>query len=178
MSGDSFQLLGMAEMGMIPAIFARRSKYGTPTISILCSATGVILLSWMSFQEILEFLNFLYAIGMLLEFAAFIKLRFKKPDLDRPYKVPVGNIGAILISLPPMFLLVLVMCLASTRTVIVSGLVILFGFVLYPAIGYVKYKKWVKFIDTPILRETQHEEIDEEVVGSLLEDHSFGEGDK
>ncbi|KAF9604422.1 hypothetical protein IFM89_006431 [Coptis chinensis] len=87
MSSDAFQLLGMSEMGMLPVIFALRSKY--PTISILCSATGVIFLSWMSFQEIIEFFNFLYSIGMLLEFAAFIKLRIKRPELHRPYKVPL-----------------------------------------------------------------------------------------
>ncbi|CAA0820519.1 Probable polyamine transporter [Striga hermonthica] len=64
MSSDAYQLLGMSEIGMLPAVFASRSKYNTPTFSILCSASGVILLSWMSFQEILEFLNFFYAIGV------------------------------------------------------------------------------------------------------------------
>jgi len=140
---------------------------------------GVIVLSWMSFQEILEFLNFLYAVGMLLEFAAFIKLRLKKPDLHRPYNIPVGTIGAIVISTPPMFLLVLVMFLASTRTFIVSGIVILFGFLLYPAIQYMKDKKWVKFISTSVASEscfgvlpTQQEEVVDEVYVSLIPDHS------
>ncbi|KAG4205700.1 hypothetical protein ERO13_A04G118900v2 [Gossypium hirsutum] len=119
MSGDAFQLLGMSDMGMLPAIFSSRSKYGTPTFSILCSATGVIFLSWMSFQEILEFLNFLYSIGMLLEFAAFIKLRIKKPDLHRPYRVPLETFGVTMLCLPPALLLVLVMCLASATTFII-----------------------------------------------------------
>ncbi|KAF2294566.1 hypothetical protein GH714_012654 [Hevea brasiliensis] len=145
MSGDAFQLLGMSEMGMLPAIFASRSKYGTPTVSILCSATGVIFLSWMSFQEILEFLNFLYAIGMLLEFAAFIKLRLKKPELHRPYKVPLGTFGATMLCLPPAALLVLVMCLASLRTFLISGAVIVLGFILYPTLIYAKDRKWTKF---------------------------------
>ncbi|KAG6762621.1 hypothetical protein POTOM_033134 [Populus tomentosa] len=145
MSGDAFQLLGMSEMGMLPSIFASRSKYGTPTFSILCSATGVIFLSWMSFQEILEFLNFLYAIGMLLEFAAFIKLRIKKPELHRPYKVPLQTFGAALLCLPPALLLVLVMCLASTRTFLVSGVVILLGFLLYPTLVLAKDRKWARF---------------------------------
>ncbi|XP_039139329.1 probable polyamine transporter At3g19553 isoform X1 [Dioscorea cayenensis subsp. rotundata] len=147
MSGDSFQLLGMSEIGMLPAFFSSRSKYGTPTISILLSATGVIFLSWMSFQEIIEFLNFLYALGMLLEFAAFIQLRIKRPDLHRPYKVPVGTYGAIAICIPPALLLILVMCLASLRTFIVSGIIMLIGFVLYPAIQLMKNKQWVRFID-------------------------------
>ncbi|PKA62806.1 putative polyamine transporter [Apostasia shenzhenica] len=149
MSSDSFQLLGMSEMGMIPEIFSTRSKYGTPTISILCSATGVLLLSWLSFQEILEFLNFLYAIGMLLEFAAFVKLRVKKPDLQRPYKVPLSTFWAFMLCIPPSFLLVLVMCLASTRTFVVSSIVFLLGIILYPALQHMKDKKWVRFISKP-----------------------------
>ncbi|CAN1141407.1 Probable polyamine transporter At3g19553 [Linum perenne] len=147
MSADAFQLLGMSEIGMLPSLFASRSKHGTPTISILFSATGVIFLSWMSFQEILEFLNFLYAVGMLLEFAAFIKLRIKKPDLHRPYRVPVETFGAILLCIPPAVLLVLVMCLASLRTFLISGAVIAVGCIMYPALLHAKSKKWIDFHD-------------------------------
>lgn len=145
MSSDAFQLLGMSEMGLLPSIFASRSKYGTPTVSILCSASGVVFLSWMSFQQILEFLNFLYSLGMLLEFAAFIRLRMMKPDLHRPYKVPLQTYGVTMLCLPPTILLVLVMCLASLRTFLVSGSAILLGFCLYPAVVYARNKKWVHF---------------------------------
>ncbi|KAI9402622.1 hypothetical protein POPTR_001G296100v4 [Populus trichocarpa] len=184
MSGDAFQLLGMSEMGMLPSIFASRSKYGTPTISILCSATGVIFLSWMSFQEILEFLNFLYAIGMLLEFAAFIKLRIKKPELHRPYKVPLQTLGATLLCLPPAMLLVLVMCLASVQTFLVSSVVILLGFLLYPTLVHAKDRKWAKFdTDEPGLPSSTsleensvllqpHQEVADEASVSLLSDLS------
>lgn len=145
MSSDAFQLLGMSEMGLLPTIFAQRSKYGTPTISILCSATGVVFLSWMTFQEILEFLNFLYAIGMILEFAAFIRLRIKKPDLHRPYRVPLQTFGVTMLCVPPTLLLVLVMCLASAKTFLVSGTVILVGLLLYPLLIHARDKKWVRF---------------------------------
>nr|GMD07198.1 probable polyamine transporter At3g19553 [Ipomoea batatas] len=145
MSSDAFQLLGMSEMGMLPSIFASRSKHGTPTFSILCSATGVIFLSWMTFQEILELLNFLYSIGMLLEFAAFITLRIKKPGLRRPYKVPLQTFGATMLCLPPMLLLILVMCLASPKTFLVSGIVIVVGFLLYPAVVQSKERFYFHF---------------------------------
>lgn len=146
-----------------------RSKYGTPTYSILLSATGVIILSYMSFQEIIEFLNFLYALGMLLEFAAFIKLRIKKPDLYRPYKIPVNTTGAVIICIPPTVLLVVVMCLASTRTLVVTGCVMIFGFLLYFAIEKLKETKWVEFMSTS----SEKVEVDEEAfVGLLLEDSS------
>ncbi|XP_011088055.1 probable polyamine transporter At3g19553 [Sesamum indicum] len=152
MSSDAYQLLGMSEIGMLPSIFASRSKYGTPTFSILCSATGVIFLSWMSFQEILEFLNFLYAVGMLLEFAAFIKLRIKRRDLHRPYKIPLETFGATILCLPPVSLLVLVMCLASPKTYLVSSAVIILGFALYPTLIHAKNQKWIDFNTDVTLR--------------------------
>ncbi|KAI8553976.1 hypothetical protein RHMOL_Rhmol05G0060600 [Rhododendron molle] len=86
MSSDSFQLLGMAEKGMLPEFFAKRSKYGTPLTGILFSASGVVLLSWLSFQEIVAAENFLYCFGMIMEFIAFVTLRVKYPKASQPYK--------------------------------------------------------------------------------------------
>ncbi|XWS67704.1 hypothetical protein CRYUN_Cryun04dG0028800 [Craigia yunnanensis] len=65
MSSDSFQLEGMASRGMLPDLFAKRSRYGTPLVGILFSASGVLLLSWLSFHEILGAENFLYCFGMI-----------------------------------------------------------------------------------------------------------------
>ncbi|KAL3619038.1 hypothetical protein CASFOL_037266 [Castilleja foliolosa] len=58
MSSDAFQLRGMSEIRLLPSLFAARIKIRDNPHSAFC-AFGVILLSWMSFQEILEFLNFL-----------------------------------------------------------------------------------------------------------------------
>lgn len=117
----------------------------------------------MSFQEILEFLNFLYSIGMLFEFAAFIKLRIKKPDLHRPYKVPLGTFGVTMLCVPPSILLVLVMCLASLRTFLVSGTVIILGFLLYPAVVLAKDRKWVHFTMEETLRPSDNDVKDQEI---------------
>lgn len=142
-----------------------RSKYGTPTISILCSATGVIFLSWMSFQEIIEFLNFLYALGMLLEFAAFVKLRIKKPDLHRPYRVPLNTFGVSMLCLPPSLLVILVMVLAAPKTFLISGVIIVLGFCLYPFLTLVKEKQWARFIPEetrPVSGVSSESQLDEE----------------
>jgi amino acid permease len=45
-------MLGMSERGMLPELFAIRSKHGTPTVAILFSASGVLLLSWMNFSQV------------------------------------------------------------------------------------------------------------------------------
>lgn len=105
----------------------------------------MIALSWMKFQEVVEFVNFLYCFGMLLEFAAFIWLRIKQPELPRPYKVPLNTVCAILMCIPPSALLILVMCLASLTTVFVSIGVLMMGIVLYPGLEYAKKKRWMNF---------------------------------
>eukprot|EP01018_Ginkgo_biloba_P005310 Gb_18884 [translate_table: standard] len=145
MSSDSFQLLGMAERGMLPEIFGIRSRHGTPLLGILFSASGVLLLSWMSFQEIIAAENYLYCFGMFLEFAAFIWLRMKSPTMPRPYKIPLGTVGVILMCLPPSVLLCLVLVVASLKVMIVSITAVIIGFLLHPCLGYVNKKNWMKF---------------------------------
>jgi len=158
MSSDSYQLLGMAERGMLPEFFARRSRYGTPLIGILFSAFGVILLSWMSFQEIIAAENYLYCFGMILEFIAFIKLRMTHLNASRPYKIPLGTIGAVLMIIPPALLIVVVMALASFKVMAVSIMAMIVGFVLQPCLVYVEKKRWLRFsisADLPDLPDSQ-----------------------
>ncbi|MCL7047766.1 hypothetical protein MKW94_014837 [Papaver nudicaule] len=145
MSSDSFQLLGMAERGIIPEFFAKRSRYGTPSIGILFSASGVLLLSWMSFQEIVAAENFLYCFGMILEFIAFIRLRMKYPAVARPYKIPVGTVGSILMCVPPTILICVVLALASVKVMLVSFAAIVVGSILPPLFGYTERRGWLKF---------------------------------
>lgn len=153
MSSDSFQLLGMAERGMLPKIFARRSRHGTPLVGILFSASGVVLLSWLSFQEIVAAENFLYCFGMILEFLAFIRLRVKFPAANRPYKIPVGTVGAILLCIPPAGLICLVLALSSLKILIISLIAVLLGFVMQPCLRYTDKKQWIKFSVTSELPE-------------------------
>ncbi|KAI3979295.1 hypothetical protein MKX01_037900 [Papaver californicum] len=145
MSSDSFQLLGMAERGIIPEFFGKRSRYGTPSVGILFSASGVLLLSWMSFQEIVAAENFLYCFGMILEFIAFVRLRMKYPAVARPYKIPVGTVGSILICVPPTILICVVLALASVKVMLVSFAAIVVGSILPPLFGYTERRGWLKF---------------------------------
>ncbi|XP_068320612.1 probable polyamine transporter At1g31830 [Pyrus communis] len=145
MSSDSFQLLGMAERGMLPSIFAKRSRYGTPLTGILFSASGVILLSFLSFQEIVAAENYLYCFGMIMEFIAFVKLRMKHPAASRPFKIPVGTVGAILICIPPTLLIFVVLALATPKVMVISIAAMIIGLLLQPCIEYTKNKRWFNF---------------------------------
>ncbi|KAK1261335.1 putative polyamine transporter [Acorus gramineus] len=155
MSSDSFQLFGMAQRGMLPEFFCRRSRYGTPLLGILFSASGVILLSWLSFQEIVAAENFLYCFGMLIEFLAFIRLRMKYPEAPRPYKIPLGTVGSVLMLIPPTVLIVVVLVLSSFKVFLVSLGAILIGLILHPCLMYTDKRRWLKFSvsgDLPDLR--------------------------
>lgn len=167
MSSDSYQLLGMAERGMLPELFSKRSRYGTPLIGILFSASGVLLLSWLSFQEIVAAENFLYCFGMLLEFVAFVRLRVKHPNASRPYKIPLGTIGCILMIIPPTMLIFVVLAFSSLKVMFVSIGAVIIGLVLHPCLGYAEKKRWLRFSirsDLPDFRATENENAAESLI--------------
>ncbi|KAL1370723.1 probable polyamine transporter At1g31830 [Arachis duranensis] len=145
MSSDSFQLLGMAERAMLPEFFNKRSRYGTPLIGILFSASGVILLSWLSFQEIVAAENFLYCFGMILEFIAFVVLRIKQPNAPRPYKIPGGTAGMIIMCIPPTILICVVLAFSSFKVMVISLIATAIGLVLQPCLKFLEKKRWMKF---------------------------------
>ncbi|KAL8137104.1 hypothetical protein V2J09_003105 [Rumex salicifolius] len=151
MSGDSFQLLGMAERGMLPEIFAKRSRFGTPVVGILFSASGVLMLSWLSFDEIVAAENFLYCFGMIMEFAAFVTLRVKRPTASRPFRVPVGTVGSFLICVPPVVVSCVVLALSSVKVLVVSLVAVVVGLGLRPGLKYVERKRWMKFSTNEML---------------------------
>ncbi|GLJ56142.1 hypothetical protein SUGI_1205170 [Cryptomeria japonica] len=94
------------------------------------------------------------------EFAAFMWLRFKEPNMYRPYKVPFGVLGVILLCLPPSLLLILVVVIASRKVMVVSLTAVLIGFLLYPCLGFVRKEKWAKFATNSELPDLQiHEDL-------------------
>ncbi|XP_010918085.1 polyamine transporter RMV1 [Elaeis guineensis] len=149
MSSYSYQLLGMAEWGMLPELFSMRSHHGTPVMGILFSASGVLLLSWMSFQEIIAAENVLYCFGMLLEFLAFIRLRIKYPMVTRPFKIPLGLSGSILMLVPPTLLMLVELAFASPKIMVISLFVVIIGLTLQPCLKLVEKKQWLRFSKSP-----------------------------
>ncbi|KAJ7953342.1 Amino acid/polyamine transporter [Quillaja saponaria] len=164
MSSDSFQLLGMAERGMLPEFFGKRSRYGTPLTGILFSASGVILLSWLSFQEIVAAENFLYCFGMILEFIAFVWLRIKQPAASRPYKIPGGTVAAILMCIPPTLLICVVLALSSLKVMVISVIAVVIGLVMQPCLIYVEKKRWLKFSVNSDLPDVDNQESNNPLV--------------
>ena len=80
MSGDAYQLMGMADRGLIPKLFTKRSRFGTPENGIILNTLVIILMSVADFEQLVEMLNFAYSFSYLMEFSAFVKLRITDDD--------------------------------------------------------------------------------------------------
>lgn len=134
----------MAERGFIPAFFAHRSPYGTPTVGILLSSLGIIAMLTMELVKIIELLNAIYCMGQLLEFAAFIHLRIKAPSLVRPFRVPIPTWACVLGLTPAIFFLscLLVLPVINRNWLVMAycTVALAVGAALYPLMTYLREK--------------------------------------
>lgn len=148
LSSSAYQILGMADLGFLPKFFGLRSKkFNTPWVGILVSTLITLGVSYMDFESIVASANFLYSLGMLLEFAAFIWLRMKKPQLKRPYRVPMKLPGLVIMCLIPSGFLVVIMVVATKIVYLVSGLMTLGSIGWYFFMKFLKAKNVIKFND-------------------------------
>ncbi|KAK6937014.1 Amino acid/polyamine transporter I [Dillenia turbinata] len=148
LSSSAYQVLGMSDIGFLPKFFGVRSKwFNTPWLGILISTAISLGVSYMSFTDIISSANFLYSLGMLLEFASFVWLRRKMPTLNRPYKVPLGIPGLVIMCLIPSGFLVFIMVIATKTVFLVSGLMTAGGIIWFFLMRLCKSKKWFKFVD-------------------------------
>ena len=97
----------MAQDGYLPKIFARTSpKTGMPTFAIVACAVGWAACLFLNFEHLVIIDVLLTGMSILLEFWALVGLRLREPELPRPYRIPGGTLGAILIGIPPLALVV------------------------------------------------------------------------
>ena len=120
LSADSLALMGMAERGYLPKYFAQRSRNDTPTYALLLCTAVIVCMGATNLGKLIEMLNFNYGLSLLMEYFAFIKLRISKPDLERPFRVPLNTFGCIAFFLPTIVLTIFVLGLASYATFVVS----------------------------------------------------------
>ncbi len=95
----------MAEEGLLPNCFTRLNRRNAPWVSIIFCATIWALALNFSFERLISIDLVLYGAALLLEFIALAVLRHREPALPRPFRVPGGKLGAILIGIAPALLI-------------------------------------------------------------------------
>jgi amino acid transporter len=96
----------MARDGYLPGLFARTNRAGAPWVAILVSAILWAACYPLGFERNLILDVLLTGLSILLEFWALAALRIREPALVRPYRVPGGTLGVVLIGLPPLGLMI------------------------------------------------------------------------
>jgi amino acid transporter len=98
--------LAMAQDGMLPKVFAKlHPKSRAPWVAIVALAIGWGLALNLGFERLVTLDIVIYGASLVLEFVALIVLRFREPELKRPFRVPGGWFGAIAVGIPPTLLL-------------------------------------------------------------------------
>jgi amino acid transporter len=92
----------LAEDGYLPPFLTRRHlRYGTPWIAILISAAIYASLALHSLGELISIYAWLRGATTVLTVLSAWKLRSKRPDLPRAFRIPGGNLGLLyVISMP------------------------------------------------------------------------------
>ncbi len=137
--------VAMAQNGMLPKAFSKRSKRAkAPWLAILVCAGCWALCLGLGFRRLVTLDIMLYGASLMLEFVTLVVLRIKEPELKRGFRVPGGLIGAVLTGVFPLLLLLLAVMASNHETVLgmngllFGALIILTGFAVYLVSGKLK----------------------------------------
>jgi amino acid transporter len=142
--------LAMAQDGMLPAVFGKlQPKTRAPWVAIVVLAICWAMCLGLGFERLVTIDILLYGMALLLEFIALVGLRIKEPDLRRPFRVPGGLAGAILVGVCPTLLLVFAAVhgqseqILGMNGILFGALLIAGGFLVYLAKSTVEKDGWV-----------------------------------
>lgn len=130
----------MAQDRMLPAVFAKVTRSAkAPWVSILVLATGWALCLGFGFERLVTLDILIYGLSLLLEFVALVVLRITQPELPRPFRVPGGMFGVVLVGVLPMLLLAFAVTHAEHEQILGMSS-FLFGSLMI-AVGFAAY--WI-----------------------------------
>lgn len=126
----------LAEDGMLPAFVAARNRRGVPWAAVLLCAAAWALALRFSFERLISIDLMLYGASLILEFLALVVLRFREPELERPFRA--GSMAtAVALGVVPTGLIVYA-AYVSREERMAHMPALLFGFII-AAIGPVLY---------------------------------------
>ena len=96
----------LAEDRFLPHALTRTTaRSGAPWVAILVCSVAYAACLWLPFDRLVAIDVLVYGLSLLLEFLALIALRKRAPEMARPFRVPGGMFGAVLVAVGPTALL-------------------------------------------------------------------------
>jgi len=93
----------MAQDGYLPEFFARKHpRYGTPATAIVVSSLIYAALAFHTLGQLISIYLWLRAATTVLTVLSAWGMRRRHPDLARPFRIPGGNIGLLVVVLLPI----------------------------------------------------------------------------
>lgn len=108
-------------------------RYATPWVAIVASSGVYSVLALLPFTKLVVLDVWLYSLALLIQMAAFLAIRLREPTLPRPWRVPGGLPGALLVVAAPSLIALLAMATSGLANTLVGLLAALSGLVAYLA---------------------------------------------
>ncbi|MBS1707667.1 MAG: APC family permease [Armatimonadetes bacterium] len=101
----------MARTRRLPAVLAKTFGVNkVPVPAVVLGAAVVTSFVWQGegkIEKIMQYDVLLYTAALMLEFIALVVLRVRRPEEARPFRVPGGLVGAVLLGVGPAVVMVL-----------------------------------------------------------------------
>jgi amino acid transporter len=107
--------VALAQDGFLPRAVARHNRAGAPWLAILLCAVGWGLAVNLTFERLISIDLVLYGGSLVLEFVALPVLRWREPQLHRPFRVPGGIAACVMLGIPPTVLIVIALRMARAE---------------------------------------------------------------
>ncbi|CAI5744767.1 unnamed protein product [Peronospora destructor] len=130
MACSSRALWATADCKMLPSFLAIEwERFGTPIAAVVFQTLTTGVLMNFPFEILVVLDTFFNNLTLLLEFFAFLRLKYVEKDAERPFVVPFGNAGAWAITLPKIMVLSGVLIAQKRSVWMICGLfnVVVFG---------------------------------------------------
>lgn len=99
---NSLALFELSVQGKTLPCFSSFPKVQSPVIPILFIAFIDSILILFQFELLVQVQTVFYSVHTIIFTSSLVRLRFTKPELERPFKLPGGKIGATLIVACPI----------------------------------------------------------------------------
>ena len=128
----------LAEDGYLPRVFARRiESTQVPWVSVVSCAVAWMIALGLNFERLIMIDVLLYGAALVLEFVALVMLRLREPELPRPFRVPGGMVGAVLVGVVPTALIAI--AFVKNRDEQIGGVSALWLALLFIVLGPLLY---------------------------------------
>ncbi len=152
-------LFESTRQGVFPEFFVRLNDDGMPRNAMIVQAVLITLITLFTsfmpsvesmYQVLILMTTITYFIPYILLFGAFIKLRKSHPDTPRPYRVPGGTPGALLVAIVGLFSVMLGIFLpfvpgkdlVTSQAIMIYELEIAGGPLLFGLAGFLLYRRF------------------------------------